>query len=250
MQVAWLGRLLADFPIIPLRLSRVDDFVQGVDGIRAVIQVKKPLLQTVGESVSTQTLQEALDAYATYIAARYKGQPSAKPLQGCIGLLRQHTPNHLPHKLDADRIETWLAYWCGRPRSKDSDRPLALTTCRNVLTVLRQFLRWLNRSQDFDWTTPLAFDVPRCRIGKLPQDRAKKRRHFKVAELETIWLYAKPWMRALILLALNCGFSKREIATLQDGEVVPGRKHTYIKRHRTKTEVWGEWVLWPETLEG
>lgn len=78
----------------------------------------------------------------------------------------------------------------------------------------------------------------------------KKRRHFKLAELRTIWLHAKPWDRALILLALNCGFSKREIAILQAGEIVKGKKYTFIKRHRTKTDGDGEWVMWPETLEG
>ena len=77
----------------------------------------------------------------------------------------------------------------------------------------------------------------------------KKRRHFKLDELKTIWEYAKPWDRALILLALNCGFSKAEIATLQPGEIIEGKKHIFIKRHRRKTDVYAEWVLWPETLE-
>ncbi len=52
-----------------------------------------------------------------------------------------------------------------------------------------------------------------------------------------------------MLLSLNCGFSKAEIATLQPSEIVQGKKHTYIKRDRRKTDAYGEWVLWPETLE-
>jgi integrase len=114
--------------------------------------------------------------------------------------------------------------------------------------VLRQFIRGLNRSQNFDWNLPPSFAFPRCKIATTPQDRVKKRRHFTLDELETIWRYAKPWERALILLALNCGFSKREIATLQQGEVVKGKNHTFVKRHRTKTDVYGEWVLWSETV--
>jgi hypothetical protein len=51
----------------------------------------------------------------------------------------------------------------------------------------------------------------------------------------------------MILLALNCGFSKREIATLQTAEIVQRKDRTFIQRHRTKSDVYGEWELWPET---
>src|SRR5262249_31903182 len=68
------------------------------------------------------------------------------------------------------------------------------------------------------------------------------------AELKTLWLYARPWERALMTLALNAGFANREIATLQTAEIVKGKKHSFIKRHRTKTGIYGEWLLWPETV--
>jgi hypothetical protein len=98
---------------------------------------------------------------------------------------------------------------------------------------------------------PGGFVFPRCKIQKVAADGVKKhrRRHWTVDELKAIWQQAKPWERALILLALNCGFSKAEIATLQPCEIVKGAKYTFIKRDRRKTEVYGEWVLWPETLE-
>jgi hypothetical protein len=50
-------------------------------------------------------------------------------------------------------------------------------------------------------------------------------------------------------LALNCGFGNREVATLQFAEVIHGKKHSFIKRHRGKPGVYAEWVLWPETVE-
>jgi integrase len=250
LQVAWLGRLQADFPIIPLRLEGPDIYIRGVDGIRQVIEVKSSFLAALKEPVSTKTLHQALDGYAAYIREKYKDKPSERPQQLSISLLRRHSENHSLDQLDADKIETWLAYWCRRPVSDSTKKPLAFTTCRNVLIVLRQFLRWLNRSrQQFGWQLPAAFTFPRCKIAKTAEDRVKKRQHFKIAELTVIWKYAKPWDRALILLALNCGFSKREIATLQLGEIVTRKGRTYIKRHRTKTDVYGEWLLWPETVE-
>lgn len=250
LQVAWLARLQADFPIVPLRLDRPDVYLDGVGGMRQIIEVKQEMLATLKEPASTQTLHQALDAYRDYVGERYADKPSKRPQQMSIALLKQHAEDHLLDKLDADRIETWQAYWYRRPASKNSGRALALTTCRNTLIVMRQFLRWLSRSQAFAWTLPAAFTFPRCKIAKLAPDRVKKRRHFKLAELKLIWQYAKPWDRAMILLALNCGFSKREIATLQPGEIVKRSKHTFVKRHRTKTDVYGEWVLWPETLAG
>jgi len=93
------------------------------------------------------------------------------------------------------------------------------------------------------------YTFPRCKLEKTPQDRIKKRRYFKIAELITLWKHAKPWDRALMLLALNCGFSKREIATLQPEEIIERKGRSYIGRYRTKTEVYGQWLLWPETVQ-
>jgi hypothetical protein len=95
---------------------------------------------------------------------------------------------------------------------------------------------------------PRAFEFPRVRIKKLPSDRVKKRRIFKRSELALLWRYALPWDRALMTLALNCGFSKAEISTLQTAEVVEVKGQNYIKRERVKTDAYGEWLLWEETV--
>ena len=52
-------------------------------------------------------------------------------------------------RFDADAIDQWLATWCKRPTGEAG--PLALTTCRNTLIALRQFVRWLSRSAAFRW---------------------------------------------------------------------------------------------------
>ena len=152
--------------------------------------------------------------------------------------------------LTADRIEAILKKFAERPLSKHDDQPLAYYTVRNALITFRQFIRWLNRSEMYKWEMPRAFSFPRTKIRKLAADRIKKRKVFTRSELKTIWQYALPWDRALILLALNCGFSKAELATLQAAEVMTDKKgHTFIKRDRVKTDSHGEWLLWDETLE-
>ena len=230
--VTWLAVLQTQFPMIGMKLpDKTQEYgVQAMKRQEAILESSKRLterlLGTIGETAG-RTVYEALDAYSAYIGEKYKDKPSNRPQQLSITLLKKHTDDFGLNKLDADRIETWLAYWCRRPASKDTAKPggsvLAFTTCRNVLIVMRQFLRWLSRSTQFDWTLPSGFVFPRCKIVKIAADRVKKRRHFTLDELKFIWKYAKPWERALILLALNCGFSKAEIATLQPSEVVQGK---------------------------
>lgn len=249
----WLGGLRQLFPFLRLRLDG-EDGAQVEDGagklaaeLEEDAQRQLDVVRQLRGLTASGSLHQGLRAYADHLRAT-KGDKARTPL-GQVALLEQHRKDQPLSQLDADAIETWLTYWCRRPASLGSGERLAFTTCRNVLITLRAFLRWLNRSPQFRWQPPGNFTFPRCKIDRLPQDLVKKRKYFKIAELTTIWQYAKPWDRALMLLALNCGFSKREIATLQSAEVIERKGNTFIARHRTKTLVYGEWVLWPETLE-
>jgi len=251
--VGWLAAVQVELPVIPLRLpeTALSPLTECLNEERKELdrqeRLNTVLSKAIGQTPKGQTLHEALDAYAKHIAKTYQGMPSNRPQQAAIALLKKHTPDAGLDRLDADRIEELLAYWCRRPQGHNS-RPLARVTVRNTLIVFRQFLRWLDRSTAFAWDMPRNFTFPRCKIDDTPADRVRKRRVFKIEELKVIWAYAKPWERALILLALNCGFSKAEIATLQPAEVVEEGTRTFIKRHRVKTGVYAEWVLWPETL--
>src|SRR5262245_16683554 len=67
-----------------------------------------------------------------------------------------------------------------------------------------------------------------------------------------------------MLLALNCGFGRAEVASLDTAEVLLRQKHpheeevglqssaadSWVLRIRPKTGVYGEWKLWPETVAG
>ncbi len=88
LQVAWLARLQADLPIIPLRLDCPDTYAQGADGIRQIIEVKQGMLVSLGEPVSLRTLHEALDAYSAHIAEKDDGKPCRRPQRRTIALLR------------------------------------------------------------------------------------------------------------------------------------------------------------------
>jgi hypothetical protein len=84
-----------------------------------------------------------------------------------------------------------------------------------------------------------------------------------VEELATLNQYAIPVERFLLLCGLNFGFKRMECATLRVGEIHLRTLHDYakyinfefseedsfVRRLRTKTEVYGEWILWPLTVQ-
>jgi hypothetical protein len=250
----WVALMQQWYPVIPLRLREeiTRAGVEEVERRRTTAENSRKLAEMAlaAAGVPIGTLHQALDAYREYIEQKYKDKPSLHPQLTTLALIKRHQSDAELAEFDADGIEQMLAYWSRRPMG-DKGKPLAVTTCRNAGIVTRQFLRWLSRSPRFDWLLPGGFTFPRTRITVLPADNANKlrRKHFKVEELKTLWQYAQPWDRALMLLALNAGFANREIATLQTAEIVQSNKHSYIKRHRTKTGVYAEWVLWPETLQ-
>ena len=177
--VTWLAVQQTEFPMIGLKLPG-EVFDRGREGLREMEEIaddSKKLTQrlrwVLGETCG-KTLHQALDAYAAYIEEKYKDKPSNRPQQAAITLLKKHQEDFALGKIDADKIETWLAYWCRRPTRQESGNPLAFTTCRNTLIVLRQFIRWLNRSSQFAWNIPKDFTFPRCKIAKTPQDRGEK----------------------------------------------------------------------------
>ena len=177
--------------MIPIRLDQPDLYLEGVGGIRAIIEIKREMLRQLGEPASTRTLHQALDTYRDYLGEKYRDKPSRRPLQRTVAILRAHVEDLTLDRLDADRIEHWLAYWCRRPAGMRGR--MAPTTCRNALIGLRQFLRWLSRSPQWDWQIPAGFSFPKCKIT--PDDRPKPRKSFNVEELRRIWACALPWDR-------------------------------------------------------
>lgn len=131
-----------------------------------------------------------------------------------------------------------------------------------------RFLTWLHSTSEFEWTKPQAFNDFDRRIRRLPSDHVKKSLEqvdtFSLDELRLLMRYGQPLDRLLLLLGLNCGFGRAEIASLLVGEVHLRRGHTpreqeilgfattnddsFIKRIRRKSGVYGEHILFPLTV--
>src|SRR5262249_6867858 len=152
-----------------------------------------------------------------------------------------------------------------RPAGADG-KPVSVTWTRNCVKQLRHFLRWLNKAPEFEWRRPADLELGRIHIPHSPQELAAPGRPSHVQtyspyELQMLYHHATPLQRLWMLLALNCGFGRAELASLDLSEVLLRRKHphgrevgcpdtdqdSWVLRVRHKSRVYGEWKLWPET---
>ncbi len=193
---------------------------------------------------------QALDRFKDHIRLTKKpgsDEPTDSAVQVCnyVDLQKQHVADFPMSALTLPKVDEILAYWTNRPPSKRGG-PMARDTIRDIVKIFRRFLRWAHR--EGLWSKPQGYEVTPLRIRLLSEEFSKKARaeqvdRYKRGELVTLYEYATPWERLLLLLALNCGFGRAELATLRRDEI----RGKFVKRIRRKTGVYGEWYLWPET---
>ena len=185
-----------------------------------------------------------------------------------VNRLKERHENVPLARLDHTACEDMLRYWRLRPMVKGKDKAVAPKTAQHHIKQLKRFFNWLHRSQDFNWRRPEDFDLIATKVEVPVHERARRNSPrqvatFDVDQLRLLNEYATPLERALLLLGLNCSFNKAEIGTLIVGEVVLHEKHpfaemlefqsletdSFIKRVRHKNGVYGEFLLWPQTVE-
>jgi len=182
-------------------------------------------------------------------------------------LMTRHE-NLLLSMLDEPAVEEMFRFWRQRPMKKGTSRPISKNSAENYIGELKRFLRWLHKSKDFDWRKPENFDEIKTKVDAAPSDQQRKLVQvdtFSLDELKLLNHYATPLERVFLLLGLNCGFGVAEIASLLVGEAVLFRGHderhqeilgyqttnadSFIKRIRRKNSVYGEHILFPQTVE-
>lgn len=222
---------------------------------------------------SGDSLLAALEAYGVWIEKHFRGLDDRRTAWGGtqsrhVAFIRRHLPDVPLAELDAQRIDEVLDVLRRRPLGEAGKR-VSVAWTRNCIKQFRHFLRWLNKSSSFSWKRPADLEVTRMSIPRVPQELGILARSSQVQthtedELKTLWTYGSPFHRVLMLLSLNCGFGRAEIASLEMTEVLLHQKHprsselglastetdSWIFRVRHKSSVYGEWKLWPETVAG
>lgn len=223
------------------------------------------------ESEGNQRLFEALDAYIEYISKDYMlpngrvsewGRCKIRMIEFC----KKNMRDVRLAELDTEAAYELKKVITRRPVATKTGRPISIAWAKSTLKEFRVFLRWLHRSKRFTWKRPDDYEVLPMRILSMPGERANvgalRVRTYSLEELEQLWAYATPWERSLITLGMNCGFGMGEIGTLRTDEILLMTAHplarqlhlessdgdSWIQRTRVKTNVYGEWLLWPSTV--
>ena len=255
LQAVWFAKLRKDFPAVNLTLDDAE-LIDRIGRLAEGFQKKADRIKPARKS--RQTLHDALGAFRTKIEAEYltppeKGRERRTSQTGVkhgerIGRLAEHVRNMPLSDLDANQLESVVRYWANRPAKRNGE-PMAMVTCEHHIEFWKRFVKWLHKSQEWDWRKPEDFEWDRIRVAIQPQEIAAKARTNQVRtygkeELRTLWEAANDKQRAYVALALNCGFGITECGTLRKDELQDG----FVRRCRRKTGVYGEWKLWPVTL--
>jgi hypothetical protein len=239
---------------------------------------------TAPAPANQRTVAQALDAYETHTRKTMLIMPDQEEgLEGkrlsdsgrsClkqIDQVRKHNSEQLDwplSRLTFQGCDAMLEVWRQRPPKNDGSTLMAIKTCREHAKLLKRFFRWLSKSDEFDWKKPEDFDELSLGIRSSNRDRAsrvaalsRQVRTFTVEELVVLNQYAIPFERFLLLCGLNLGFKRMECATLRVGEIHLNTIHdhakyidfqfsekdSFVRRVRTKSGVYAEWILWPLT---
>jgi len=221
------------------------------------------------------TFHQALQAYQEYLRKEFyrphmeQVSPWGATQIRQIGTLIQHHENMLLSRLDGSTVDDLFGYWRRRPNKQGTKTPMRAISVGNYIAALSRFLRWLHKESQFGWRKPEDFDDITTRVQQLPSDLDDKRldqvQTFSLDELKLLMRYGKPFDRALLLLGLNCGFGRAEIASLLVREVYLRQAHlpehqelldcettdndSFVKRIRRKSSVYGEHLLFPLTVQ-
>jgi integrase len=204
-------------------------------------------------------LADALQAYREFIKTKY-----ISPEDGMVTtfgnlVLRRltHIENHLADEaqkllsaVGATFLEKWLTAWGNRPTTKKG-KPCSRDWAKGCIKTIRDFVRWLNRSDDFQWEKPRQYEVLPITIRETSDEIAEEEtvKRYLREEIAVLWEYANPRDRVYFLLGINCGFGLGEVATLRTKQIHYRGERAFIIRRRRKTKVWGRWELWPETVK-
>lgn len=255
------------------------EFTKGLvdDKIASVLSVAElfgNLPSTPVAPAGDGSLHQALDDYMEWLKAE-KREPGTDRIKAGgwtqireAGRLKEKHPDIPLSSLDLEAIESMIRVWRARPKVKGKEQPVTKVTADNHLAQLKRFLRWLHKSPRHNWRKPegfedLQFSAPLTadEIGGLADTEQVDT--FDLSELVHIYPHTSEVNRAAFLLGLNCGFGAAECGSLRLKEVFLFQQHpkaskvgwrtdpkdSFIFRVRQKSRVYGEWLLWPETVD-
>jgi hypothetical protein len=219
------------------------------------------------------TFHEALTAYEevrrkdfTLPDGSFDG--SGHHMLGIVRATRERIEDFPLAELDLARCQKVIDFWRFRPENRRTKDPLSKKTCVNYLGEVRRFFDWLHLSKEFGWRKPEDFVHLKCRVQRLPTDRASLTemaiKTYSVSELTLLYKNAIPSERLLMVWCLNCAHGAAEMGRVEWEDIFLFQEHPWRKQGlkvetneldswcgflRPKSGVLGWWLLWPETVQ-
>lgn len=281
-----IQRLARKYPFLHFVPEDEEAFSNGADFIERAARHELEKVRQLAPNVLpevTNTLHEALDAYASYVKKTDLEPTPEGPSLTPFGALKAEQATRLKQRhadrplssLDLDTCQELVDYWRMRPLTSDKRikpaRPMAKKTCENQISELMRFFRWLHKTKDFGWRKPEDFDDLKTTVKDIQEERTSiahsQVRTYLPEQLATLNKYATPLERLLLLLGLNCGLKGAEQGTLLLDHIFLNQEHPnarylreiakfdcrpedrFILYRRNKSKVYGEFLLWPQTVE-
>jgi DNA invertase Pin-like site-specific DNA recombinase len=234
--------------------------------LEAVKETREAILETPGNDVKyvhlldDRTLHQALDAYCDFIrASKFDVSEGAindtgKNKLNMVKQIKTYLEDRPLTRLESfEQLDALFGVLRHRPLTHRYKRPMRKKTASNLIGELDQFFRWLDRAAKWEWKLP----SDHHKISHKPLDLESDGDHdvseipvYTVGQLTTLYEYATPLERVILLLGLNCAFGADQIGRLKIGEIVERKGAHYIQRIRKKKKVRGRHWLFAATLEG
>lgn len=212
--------------------------------------------QREAERRQNDRLHAGLDDFLTYTGQREVSQAYKARAGSAIALVKRIAPDVRLAEFDLQRLGTLV---------DELNRGRAHATIRTTLHFLNSALTYLDTRGRYELT------LRSLRLLKPGRQRATVAVEvFSVDEISLLYGKASLLIRACMMMALNCGFTVADLATLthenftastvtgKDGDAatippqpagVACSKVVTVTKARTKTGIGGSWTLWPETVE-
>ncbi len=218
-------------------------------------EIKEYAAAYEGKIRTQETLHDALDAYVEWLHREHQdeaGDTTATGIkQGERAIrVKRHVDDMPLSDFGLEQIDALFDYWRKRPRQKNDQKkkngqPFSHSVCKNTITLIKHFIRWLHKERSMPWKRPVDLDLgERIKITKdnNPKFQAET---YDLEEVKTLWTHATRFEKKLLLFALNFAASISEISTLDWQHVKDG----FVRRLRPKTKVYAEFVIWDLTRQ-
>lgn len=263
-----------DQPVYQESLQRNKELItQRMKQLEAELQELGALVgqQELPDMVVTGTLHESLKAYRQMIdrdgerLPEGNRKPSQRLRQQRVDRFKEHHADFPLHELTYDRCKELIDHWRNRPATKRGTRS-SHDNARHHIVELYAYFRWLDATDQFAWQMPKGVERLNRKVVRLHEDRKKSvvsKSVYSPDELGVIARHATDWERLSLLVGLNCAMGAAELGRITRHDVLFDCRHEYADRlqftstyedsflrtYRPKTDVFGEWLLWPETVE-